>query len=119
MRVIAVKIDGGTSQERAEVKGRQTRLLSFPDGIDRLVTMPGWFWQTKDKMIENGWPDDFEETALRLSTNFYHLYVKSGVSFEQHLVDTLMEIIRIFYEAKWPRRRSNNNGFYDDYIERN
>lgn len=100
-RIISTK---GVAESLRVAKTHATRLIAFPDGITRHITLPGWQWAVLDRfdrpnsfVTADGWlelafeatqndtrhPDQPFEAKLRY---FLSIYLEEGVCFSSDYI---------------------------------
>jgi len=87
-----ITISGGDSATHTENTAPQSRKWSFPDGVDRVITLPGWYWNTFDSLADAGEADHIPEVPYNHALETDPL---EGQSFEEHLRYLIGLMIRV------------------------
>lgn len=53
MRKTKIEMDGINKEERVHMRARASRVIEFPDGLTRHVTLRNWHWVSLDWLIND------------------------------------------------------------------
>jgi hypothetical protein len=87
MNLIKVKIARDNESHRQALEAKSSRVLTFPDGVSRVVVMTDKSWESFDWVKSRNWT---EESILRLIyNNAIEGYTPARGDFETYLRGTL------------------------------
>ena len=103
MTQVSIKIDGADSLERQRLRQRTGRMFTFPDGLDRLIVVSTWHWETYDRLQEEMWFSDEEfATCVYNITNEYR---REALPFEVQLRFEFVGYIHTWSETPSANKR--------------
>ena len=104
------KITIDLEQARDRPSRREGRLLGFPDGMERIITLPRRTWSMYDQLAERWvYPGLYEDECFEMARQY-------GAPGEATFEDALGYLFRLAIEAGWAllneeqRTSSNENG---------
>ena len=105
MSSISITMEGADALHRHRIRRKQARVLLFPDGIKRVISMSVWHWETFDRLKEEMWFTDEEFAACA----FFGAkeFAKPGSDFEQEIRKHCKSRIRTWSEEE--DRLANDN----------
>lgn len=125
MATVEIKITGGDSAHRSKMQRTSSRIWTFPDQIDRIISLSGWHWQAYDEFIENGSdPRDWTETIFSLAQQEYRIQEhgseaeREGQGTTKTLDEWIQQVSVDYIRARWDvmnndSTRANQNGIHN------
>lgn len=74
---------GADSAHHHRIRQRVARRFTFPDGVDRIVTLSRWHWDTLDRLKVEMWFTDDEFAAVVF--DFTNRFAQPHLDFETQL----------------------------------
>src|SRR5437868_6147367 len=70
---------------------KNSRLLPFPDGISRHITLSNWHWEVLDRLYDKGWTiDEIPSLAYEHALKF----ITTPNEFENEIRDSFKRILK-------------------------
>lgn len=98
-----ITLTGADEAHYLSASKETSRLIRFPDGISRHITLTNWHWEVLDRVHKNGWarheiPKLVYEHATEFATN--------SIDFEEQIRDSFKRILKaampdVMTEEKW------------------
>lgn len=108
MTTVKIDLQGADSASRAALRRTESRLIRFPDGIERIVTLTRWHWQALETLVERQclWHCDVPRASYDNAAEFHEAL---GLPFEEYLHVAFARFIEFAMKAENEEARGAAN----------